>query len=1769
MNFKKHISLLTSVSFLVQPISPLLAVSMSSMHEVEDHLENLANYKSVPASLNFQASQNTAAGVLHYAEHEGEIWIPLGQRDDTKEWCNFGGKSDAQEMSTQEGEEPATEGGHKSANPLKEAKKAKDQAGLTLADTADRETREESNGLYAHHPRLLRHAPFIDVLDTEKKGGLLYRMYWKKVQYLAPEVFKKKIEDATEAHSREYTDFKWFKAKDLLEAVISEPDPNLPAFYGPLMETLSTDSGIALLEQLVNLKKLNPFNKEIRPLLNRLYVLPDGEESPEEESSEEELPHANFKVHWDIPTPDWAVPKDDEKNPDGDWKPKSLDLDPRKHTFVSFGEDAFNRSQGKRSLLEGSETLIEEDVSFNAKKEEDIFAEAVAAHGAAMVELQSKSLDDNNNDAHPLLTPHWNPNHGETLSRIHLKIILGPEYQEPKDFPASENPRREADLANIKKYFTLYNSAEYEQKGKVEFKRKINFLERDFEMFADVMAYEEQNKQWPTFFHAASANLNNLFKSFTYLRELIGVKAFSEQMALRGTDIYFKDSANMADVLKNLGYQDYENNRASMVLCLNYVLLAGLATTRTTSSSVEYVINDHSVIEQNLNDRFEEAMVLAGFAKPTYDYFQSLFEQFIAHKDPELGNSVMLAIPMNPDILEDHMYAAHGGGRPFDLEDDQKQKTNSPLHVLRGLQNEDERQSFGRESFEIDKERKRDLVPEARFFLHPKNMFDSERVKVKAFNRFPLTKEEEKAHGQEMRRTSLAMLADWLAQKNEVLEGSFLDYPILKIIYKMAYKGLTGEDVKESIAVEGFLYLIQHGHIEAVETYLSLYPDILEKGGLDQKTLMNAALESNNPDSLDFVLERILKTSVQETFSEREFVKTVRGLLLDNKDKTLIYFIENYDISKISDKIKMVWIKGAIEEEYTLSVIQAIVKKAPHLFDQALEIMLESGLDADNFEAIVKSGIISSQDLLVKFSNHVRSGNLKSYGETVMPLRVLLQNGADLAAIHPETQEPIIFSFLAMTHPISEDFSNEVKKIKGLVDLKNKDGLTPLQAAQKSYLEGKNTSSFFHLLLGVLQEERRDVPSAFYPPFLKVFGPLTLNFYGDNVLQTPGAREWVDLVKNIKKVSDIPDLIKKCPSSELLNKFWQDLDRLSITSAITNLFWLKARNNGKIAEEWKEKFKIAVESNNEAEIKKLILEAPDCIHEYDISVLIEKMEEPLKGPRERNQEKWTNALKEVAQKGAARKDERQRERTKEWTNALQKAAQKGKEAMRDFLSHSYLFLLEANKNMTIKVKWMNRFQKALDDSNESEIKGLVLEAPDSIDEYDIGGLSEKVKEPLKGRRERTEEKVNEWENALIRVAQEGMGAVHGFLSDLPPYVDYLPLEVKMNLEKNNQQLFPFIKREFYAKVPKNWKIKEDWKAQLQKAVDRDNEAEIKRLILEAPDNINEHDLNPWTEKLRGPLKGRFARNEENEKEWLKKLRKAVQKGEEAVRNFLSVFPPYILYMSEDAKTILKDYITEDVYTKCVIPYREAEEKWISDFESLINENKGEKTLPKLRQHLQSAPNPGVLRNERVLSTLDTLMKDDQFIPFFGELISLIYPNKMEFIDTPRAVLLLSSDLGSEAKGAVVNAFSPQEQVALFTQMDEDHFEDILEELPSEVTQNLLEKTPELFRNHGKNKDFFSSALASLPLDLRTQFVLSHSDELFKMNLTFTVPYFVFLLADEENKELVEKLIKENPTFLDIESEDGLSLSKIIEIFPKSMKDGNKTLRMLEKYLRTH
>lgn len=238
MIIRKYTSVLLITSILVQSLLPAFAMEW----EVEK------TPLKAPLTILSQKDK-TAAGILHYSLHEGEIRVLLGRRNDSEnhqfgDWCNFGGGSE--EASGDLGEM----GGKKTAEQLS-----------TLCEDAARESEEESNGVYAPHPRLLRHYPFVDVLTEKSNAPFLYRMYWQQVQYVASEIFMAKLEDASHEHNKEYTDFLWVKASDLLDTVAGQ-NPILKVgetqicIYGPLFETLSTVSGRAFLAQLTRTKTL-------------------------------------------------------------------------------------------------------------------------------------------------------------------------------------------------------------------------------------------------------------------------------------------------------------------------------------------------------------------------------------------------------------------------------------------------------------------------------------------------------------------------------------------------------------------------------------------------------------------------------------------------------------------------------------------------------------------------------------------------------------------------------------------------------------------------------------------------------------------------------------------------------------------------------------------------------------------------------------------------------------------------------------------------------------------------------------------------------------------------------------------------------------------------------------------------------------------------------------------------------------------------------------------------------------------------------------------------------------------------------------------------------------------------------------------------------------------------------------------------------------------------------------------------------------------------
>ncbi|CZJ10854.1 Uncharacterised protein [Legionella pneumophila] len=122
----------------------------------------------------------TAAGVMHIQrDKSGELFVLLSKRA-RHNWCdNFGGKSDIEDVS--------------------------------LAKTAQREAKEESNGVLDYSDRELAEAPFHDIITQAANGEqYLYRMYF--IEGINPV-------DTTQLLDKEHESFHWVPLRNLQSAL--------------------------------------------------------------------------------------------------------------------------------------------------------------------------------------------------------------------------------------------------------------------------------------------------------------------------------------------------------------------------------------------------------------------------------------------------------------------------------------------------------------------------------------------------------------------------------------------------------------------------------------------------------------------------------------------------------------------------------------------------------------------------------------------------------------------------------------------------------------------------------------------------------------------------------------------------------------------------------------------------------------------------------------------------------------------------------------------------------------------------------------------------------------------------------------------------------------------------------------------------------------------------------------------------------------------------------------------------------------------------------------------------------------------------------------------------------------------------------------------------------------------------------------------------------------------------------------------------------------
>ncbi len=1213
---KKFIVLGIILCLYLQTISPCYAgIPLHSMEDIQANLEAIKSFKSVPASLTFEAhSHQTAAGVCHYAENEGEIYILLGERT-TGGLCNFGGGSEIENRFQLE--------------PFLASEKSTSSQG-DLADTGAREEREETNKILASHPRLLRNLPFIDVLTEKEKALFLYRMYWKKVGYVDSSFFERSMEGATEAHNKEYTKVKWYQVTALLNACEAR-NPSLSeteTLYAPLFATLCTDSVLIFLRNLTTLKKISPFNKEIQNVQNRLYYL------EEQSATTKELKHNATRVFW--PLPDGQnfdslispAPLLDETVEEERARKSPLrealfqkSLEAKKH-FISLNEDAFGRT------------------TTSLEKAKNQFANAIAAHAAFLIKLKEKEVQNTNEqteDLPPQLdagspeTPEMKPplpssfdpespdlweSSSENLDRLHLRLVLGPDFKEPLDFEGRDAQER-ADLANLKEYFGRYEPLS-------DSNQKITLLESDYKVFAKILAWASESK-WPTFYHAANADQQDIWDSFTEIQKFLKLDPLKDRIALRGTDIYFRNHSNMPNILETLGSDDYEGDRHFQVMSFNLVLSANKPTTTSSSCSIGYFGDNHSAKPQDMDYRFQEALTLAGFNDPEYGYFYSLFQQYIAHLNGENENSVLLACTIRPDVLKDYTYVSYGGGKPYEMqveESPEKNVTTSSLYALYRLQKESERLSKlpTKESFEVQKDHKKSLFPQLRLHIHPRDVtLNSDKIRVKSFPRFEDVKKRENFQN-EMTRLTTAFMADWLFQENEILPGSFIENPLIKDLYKRIYKGITGKRAEEKSSFQGAEFLIKHGHLDGVKSFLTSYPEALEKcfkTGEQKKRALTSALLSGNIELTKY-LEDIFQTSLPAFFSleTTEFKLLARLLLQEEGNKrniaSFLYLISGFDRLSIPASLKETW-ASALVSNPTSEAFEALKTFAPEWREKGLDTFIASAFDLPaetvikNLQPLLDTHIFTPQEVLEKIASFLRETTIKNTSSLIALAESLMSQGATLFTDDPETNEPLIFSFLEemdfhyKLNTLFEILQTPDQK-NGFKRLRNSEGLTVLQAIQKLYVERRISTVVLGYGWSSLYTEE-EYKQESYAPFIAFFGvnhSSLINYSTDAINPFLFERnlKWCADLDSFENFEAWKSHILSCPSSalfQLMRPRIEAQDLFRILSSATSSFSSREGN-------WTTALLTASQNQDEAKVQELLTEAPLSLRKYNVSL---------------------------------------------------------------------------------------------------------------------------------------------------------------------------------------------------------------------------------------------------------------------------------------------------------------------------------------------------------------------------------------------------------------------------------------------------------------------------------------------------------------------------------------------------------------------------------------
>ncbi|MDR1551461.1 MAG: hypothetical protein LBS14_02180 [Holosporaceae bacterium] len=484
----------------------------------------------------------------------------------------------------------------------------------------------------------------------------------------------------------------------------------------------------------------------------------------------------------------------------------------------------------------------------------------------------------------PLLGP--DTPHPFSPTQAYLRLTLRGDYEHGTSRAILE--------ANLRRYMDILVKEH-------ELHREIEVTEADITRLARFLEFEisEFQQGRVVLYHGLEGPLLLLYRYFSAWHAFFRGETQDGIWRLRGTDIPFINPRTGAPytIDETLGLQrgDYAGDKSTLLLCVNPVLTLGPGRwSHSTSSSIEYFLNSHSVLAPKIEQMLIDTFVLFGMppelAQENSQEILSIIAQFFGADHPENGG--LLAFSLSSDQVDLYTRAVYGGGALF--------STPSVREVLENLI-----QAALKGSVMADAEIK-SITSEARLLLHPGLLFP-----IRAEFRHPLTAGQERLLNDRLLHLLDLHLIRWLKHGMMPFPGSI--YSPTSEIPLLTAAGEAGFQLKE---IDNILpMLVSKGWMQPAEYFLGKFPDALSSGK-DLGTIMEAFTElasKNSPtkvaECIAFFLKYGLSEHVQEWIPEdaikAAFERFVSLLFKDSSSEIAesIEFFSKYELGSSVQKV--------------------------------------------------------------------------------------------------------------------------------------------------------------------------------------------------------------------------------------------------------------------------------------------------------------------------------------------------------------------------------------------------------------------------------------------------------------------------------------------------------------------------------------------------------------------------------------------------------------------------------------------------------------------------------------------------------------------------------------------------------------------------------------------------------------------------------------------------------------------------------------------------